>query len=67
MIVPFVKRNFGVGIVVQTFALQALKSGEIFQVHTKEKIPPRQICVVTSAQNAISQAGQTFLKALFAR
>ena len=46
LIVDFAKRNFGIGVVVDKFAEEKLKNKEIYQINIKEKIEPRNICII---------------------
>lgn len=65
MIVKFSMRNLGIGCVVQDFAKVALETGKIFELEFKDKIPERNICVITSKQNPISKAAQELLDMLY--
>lgn len=67
MIVKFAIRNLGVGCVVEDFAKEALETGKLFELQFKEKIPLRNICVITSKQNPISKAAQKLLDMLNTR
>lgn len=62
LIIPFVKRNFGIGIVPQKIAEAELQNGSIFEVKTKQQIPARNICIVTKTKAQLSQAGKAFLE-----
>lgn len=61
MIVQFVKRNMGVGCVMEGFAREAIQRGEVFELAFEREMPPRQICVVTGESSLISMAGQSLL------
>lgn len=61
MVVQFAKRNMGVGCVMEGFAKEALRRGEVFELHFKEPMPGREICVVTGEKAVISLAGKSLL------
>lgn len=61
MIVKFSMRNLGVGCVVQDFAGEALESGKLFELEFNDKIPERNISIITSKQNPLSKAAQELL------
>lgn len=63
LIVEFTQRNFGIGCVVNKFAEEKLKNGEIFEIKIKEKIKPRNICIIRK-ENTISKASEELLKFL---
>ena len=67
LILPFVERGFGIGVVVRDFAKHKLETEEIFELATQQLVPPRQICVITGSPNQISKAGEAFLNQLFCR
>lgn len=62
MIVEFVKRNLGVGYVVEDFAKPLLASGGIFQLMFNQKFPSREICIISSDKNPLSTAAKALLK-----
>lgn len=64
MIVQFVLRGFGVGLVMKGFAEPYLQSGKLFEIMFDKKFPSRQICVVTNPVNTPSNACRHFLKLL---
>ena len=61
LIVDFAKRNFGIGVVVDKFAEEKLKNKEIYQINIKEKIKPRNICIIKK-DKLISKASNELLK-----
>ncbi len=61
MVVQFVCRNLGIGYVVSDFAKPLLERGTIFQLMFNEKLPSRQICIVSSKNNPISIAAKELL------
>jgi DNA-binding transcriptional LysR family regulator len=64
MIVKFAIRNLGVGCVVEDFAENALNNGQLFELQFKSKIPERNICIISSKQNPISEAAKRLLDML---
>lgn len=65
LVVPFVKRNLGIGIVVKNFAERAIEEGLIFEIKTTPAIPKRNICIVTDPKNPFSLAGHRFFNEFF--
>lgn len=61
LIVDFTKRNFGIGCVVDKFAIDSLKDKEIYQIKTKEKIEQRNICIIKK-EKTISKASSVLLE-----
>ncbi len=61
LIVDFTKRDFGIGVVVDKFAEEKLKNKEIYQINIKEKIEPRNICIIKK-DKLISKASNELLK-----
>ena len=55
-ILPMVAHDIGLGFVPLAFAEEALKSGKVFQVHLKESIPPRHICLIKDKSHPLSAA-----------
>lgn len=64
MIVQFALRNLGIGCVVKDFAKKYLDSGELFMVEFEQRIPARDMCLVTDNKNPVSVAGRKLLKML---
>jgi len=64
LILPMVKSNLGIGFITKFFAEAALQSQEVYQIHLKEPIPPRQILFVESKAHPLSIAAKE-LKSLF--
>ena len=64
MIVQFALRNLGIGCVVEDFAKEALKMGDLFALSFKEFIPKRQICVVYNEKFTLSNAAHNILSLL---
>lgn len=61
LIVDFAKRNFGIGAVVDKFAEEKLNNKEIYKIYIKEKIEPRNICIIKK-EKLISKASNELLK-----
>lgn len=61
MIVQFTLRNLGIGSVVRNFAQRYLDTGELFELKFQEKIPKRNICIVSSDKNPMSTAARALL------
>lgn len=64
MIVQFAIRNLGIGCVMEDFAREKIEGGELFELAFRERMPEREICVVTDKKNPISPAGERFLEIL---
>ena len=61
LIVDFAKRNFGIGAVVDKFAEEKINNKEIYKLDIKEKIEPRNICIIKK-DKLISKASNELLK-----
>lgn len=61
MLVQFAVKGLGIASVVKDFALDYLKNGELFMLEFEEKIPKREICVVTDERVPMSQAAEQLL------
>ena len=61
MIVQFSLRNLGIGSVVNDFAKEYIKNGELFELALKRQLPPRHYCIVTSSKNPVSIAAGKLL------
>lgn len=64
MIVQFAKRSLGIGLVVEDFATELMKQGELFEVRLKTHIPSRHFCVVENQRFALSTASRKLLALL---
>lgn len=64
MVVQFAIRNMGVGCIMDAFAREKIKSGELFELAFREMMPEREICIVTDRKNPVSPAGERFLEVL---
>ena len=61
MIVQFVKRNLGIGYVVSDFAKPQLAAGEVFELMFNQKLPEREICIISSDKYPLSTAAMELL------
>lgn len=61
MIVQFSLRNLGIGSVVNDFAKEYIKNGELFELALKRQLPQRHYCIVTSSKNPVSIAAGKLL------
>lgn len=61
IIVQFALRNLGIGCVVSDFAKKYIESGELIQLHFDKPVPKRDICIISSNKNPISNAAQKLL------
>ena len=64
MIIQFALRNLGIGCVVEDFAAEKLKTGELFKLEFEEEMPARQICIVTDRRSPMSPAGRRLMEML---
>ena len=64
MIVQFALRNLGIGVVVEPFAEDYVRSGELFELEFDTKIPKRAFYVVTDKRNLLSKAAKSLLELL---
>lgn len=62
MIVQFAIRNLGIGCVVREFAKEGLEERNLFQLFFEKPIAKRNICIVVSEKNPISNAGKKLLE-----
>ena len=64
MIVQFALRNLGIGAVVEPFAEEYIRTGELFELEFCSKIPKRAFYVVTDKRNPLSKAAKSLLELL---
>lgn len=62
MIVQFALRNLGIGCVMKDFALEALKSGELFELSFSSVLPSRNFYIIHYAEDTLAPAPREFLK-----
>lgn len=61
LIIPFIRRNLGIGFVPEQLALPALKAGEIVRIRLAETIPERTISGVLNPHYPLSAAAKELL------
>ncbi|ACL74880.1 LysR family transcriptional regulator [Ruminiclostridium cellulolyticum] len=64
LLVEFAKIGTGIACVLKESAVDAIKSGDLFQIKSKEPLPPRSIGVVTMKNVVLSKAVKTFISEL---
>ena len=64
MILPAVKHNLGIGFIPAEFADSELKSGQVFEIKVKEKLPERNIILIYDMEYPQSIAAKEFQKFL---
>lgn len=64
MILPAVKHNLGLGFIPAEFADAELKSGQVFEIKVKEKLPERNIVLIYDMEYPQSIAAKEFQKFL---
>ena len=63
-ILLMIRYNLGIGFCPDDLAADFIARGEICQIHLKEEIPKRQICLVTDDTKVLSTAAKKLLNAL---
>ena len=64
MILPAVRHNLGLGFIPAEFADVELKSGQVFEIKVKEKLPERNIILIYDMEYPQSIAAKEFQKFL---
>ena len=64
MIVQFVLRNLGVGLVVEDFAGEYVRTGALFYLKFEKELPEREFCIVTCRRRVMSRAAGALLEML---
>ena len=64
MILPAVRHNLGLGFIPAEFAGAELKSGQVFEIKVKEKLPERNIILIYDMEYPQSIAAKEFQKFL---
>ena len=64
MILPAVRHNLGLGFISAEFADAELKSGQVFEIKVKEKLPERNIILIYDMEYPQSIAAKEFQKFL---
>jgi DNA-binding transcriptional LysR family regulator len=62
MIVQFVKRNLGIGVVMKEFVMKDLEEENLFELKFNNKIPSRNICIVINKKYPLSTAASNLLR-----
>lgn len=62
MIIEFAQRNFGIGCVVEDFARDAIKKGELFELQLERPMKPRAMYLVTQKHSSASLASKNLLE-----
>lgn len=65
-ILPMVKANLGIGFVPASFLSEADWGNSIYPIDLAEKLPPRQVCLVESAQHPATAAAKELKQICFA-
>lgn len=58
MIIPLTKRNWGLAIVPETMAKTAIKQHDVIELNLVDKIPKRQVCMVTNPTKLQTKASR---------
>lgn len=61
-ILPMVKHDLGLGFLPRSFAQDAIRNGEVFEVRLAQQIPSRHICLVWDKSRPLSTAAQKLVK-----
>jgi len=64
LLLPFIKKNLGVGFIPKSLASTALDRGEVLQLSFRDEIPRREICLVRSLAKPESLLLRQFIEAL---
>lgn len=62
MIVQFVLRNLGVGIVMKDFVKKYLENGQLFALELERPFPKRKIGIIKKKKHPLSSAAQKLLE-----
>lgn len=61
MLIQFAVRNLGIASVVEDFATEYLKNGELFKLTFTQELPKRQFCIVSNERIPVSAAAARLL------
>ena len=64
MLIQFAKRRLGGASVVEDFAMQALREGELFELQFDKEIPKREFCIVYNDKIPMSTAAGKLFQTL---
>ncbi len=61
MLIQFAVRNLGIASVVEDFAAERIRSGELCLLRFEREIPVRRLCIVTDERIPVSRAAGKLL------
>lgn len=61
MLIQFAVRNLGIASVVEDFAAERIRNGELFLLRFEREIPKRELCIVTDERIPLSRAAAKLL------
>lgn len=64
MLIQFAVRNLGIASVVENFAAEHIKSGELFRLTFEKELPKRKFCIVSNERIPMSAAAKRLLEYL---
>lgn len=64
MLIQFAVRNLGIASVVEDFAAEHIKSGELFRLTFEKELPKRKFCIVSNERIPTPAAASTLLQYL---
>ena len=64
MLIQFAVRNLGIACVVEDFATEYLKSGELIKLEFEKEIPKREFCIVSDDRAPMSAAAGKLMQYL---
>lgn len=67
MLIQFAVRNLGIASVVEDFAAEHIRSGELFKLTFRQELPKRQFCIVSNERIPMSAAASRLLAYLLER
>lgn len=62
LVLEFAKRGIGIGSLVEDFAKDALKSGQVYEVPVSVPCPPRSFCLVYLKNIPLSASAEHFIR-----
>ena len=63
-ILPMIRHNLGIGFYPETLAEEAIKKGEVVQLHLTSRMPEREICLIWDKNRPKSIAVRKLMDAL---
>ena len=67
LIVEFACRGLGISCVVWNFAEEYIKTGKLFEINLKEKIPPRKFGIIKLRNVPLTAAAKKFVELIYSR